>query len=211
MTHDITHHSKARRSTAAWVARVLSGALAFSGVSAMAQDNPSGPYVGAGWGQFNLGIDSLSEAGSAINDIAEADDNAWKIFAGYRVNPYLAFEGAYIDFGGPSDRFDATGSDGNYRVDISGFAPYVIGTIPLGAVELFGKAGYYFYDAEVRVELDSPGPSIRSKSSESDFLYGGGVGLTLAGQLNLRVEYEVVDIDRAESSDAIWLSGSWRF
>jgi hypothetical protein len=215
MRFENTNHFRLNRrsemSTRTITAAVASGVLALTGGAALAQENPSGPYVGAGWGQFNLGIDSLSEAGSAITSIAESDDNAWKVFGGYRINPYLAFEAAYIDFGSPGDRFDATGSDGNYRVDISGFAPYIIGTIPLGPVELFGKAGYYFYDVEVRVDLDSPGPGIRSKSSGRDFLYGGGVGLTIAERLNLRVEYEVVDIDRAEDSDAMWLSASWRF
>jgi hypothetical protein len=35
-----------------------------------------------------------------------------------------------------------TGSSGDYRLRLKGFAPCVIGTLPLGPVELFGKAGY---------------------------------------------------------------------
>src|SRR5689334_18065403 len=93
--------------------------------------NPSGPYVGLGWGQFNLRVDRLDDVGAAINSVTNSDDNSWKAFVGYRFNPYVAIEGAYVDFGRPSDRFDAVGSDGNYRFDISGFAPYVIGTAPL--------------------------------------------------------------------------------
>ncbi len=192
-------------------AAAIGGVAALASGTALADDNPSGPYVGVGWGQFNLGIDNLSEAGSAISSITKSDDNAWKVFGGYRVNPYLAFEAAYIDFGRPSDRFDATGTDGNYRVDLSGFAPYVIGTVPLDPVELFGKIGYYFYDVNVRVDFDAPGPDIDSKHSDSDFLYGGGIGVTLLERLAIRAEYEVVDLDRAPNSDAIWLSGAWRF
>src|SRR5882757_6602686 len=108
------------------------------------EDNPSGPYVGAGWGRFNLDIRNLSDVGTATSDIAKSDDNAWKIFAGWRFIPYLALEAAYINFGKTGDRFQATtasGSNGNYRVDLSGFAPYIIGTLPLGPVELFAKAG----------------------------------------------------------------------
>jgi opacity protein-like surface antigen len=195
----------------ALVIGAAAGALLAATHAARAEDNPSGAYAGAGWGQFNLDIDTLDEVGSSINDIANSDDNAWKVFVGYRINPYIAFEGAYVDFGGPSDRFDASGSDGNYRVDISGFAPYAIGTIPLGPVELFAKVGYYYYDVDVRVDVDDPGPDVESKHSESDFLYGGGIGVTLLDRLHLRVEYEAVDIDRAENSDAMWLSAAWRF
>jgi OOP family OmpA-OmpF porin len=174
-------------------------------------DNPSGFYIGGGWGQFNLDIDDLEEAGSAISDIADSDDNAWKLFVGYRFNPYIALEAAYIDFGAPGDSFDASGTHGNYEVDISGFAPYLIGTIPLGPVELFGKIGYYFYDIDLQIDLDSPGPDIDSSSSESDFVYGAGLGFTIAERLHLRAEYEVVDIEGADDSNAMWLSGAWRF
>jgi opacity protein-like surface antigen len=190
------------------------GALLVGSGTALAadpQDNPSGFYVGAGWGQFNLDIDNVEELGSSISNVAKGDDDAWKIFAGYRVNPYLSFEAAYIDFGAPSNGFDTAGTHGNFTADISGFAPYIIGTLPLGPVELFLKAGYYYYDVDVAVDLDSPGPGFDSSSSENDFLWGGGVGVTVFDHLHLRAEYEAVDIERADKADAIWLSGAWRF
>lgn len=174
-------------------------------------DNPSGPYVGAGWGRFNLDIRNLSDAGTAASDIAKSDDNAWKAFVGYRFTPVISLEAAYIDFGRPNDRFTATGSNGNYRVDLSGFAPYVIGTIPLGPVELFGKVGEYFYNVKTRIDFDNPGPDIDSSHSRTDLLYGGGVGITVLDRLNLRAEYETVDIKNAKNSDAFWLSAAWRF
>ena len=186
-------------------------ALASGAANAAPEDNPSGFYVGGGWGQFNLDIDNAEDLGQSIGDIASSDDNAWKLFAGYRVNPYLAFEAAYIDFGSPGDRIDTSGVHGNYHVDISGFAPYIIGTLPLGPVEIFAKAGYYYYDSDVQIDLDAPGPDIDSSSSGNDFLWGGGIGFTIADHLHLRVEYEAVDVERAENSDAVWLSGAWRF
>jgi opacity protein-like surface antigen len=199
------------RKTIVATAVALMGVAASVSANAAESDNPSGFYVGAGWGQFNLDVDGLDEAGSAIESIVETDSNAWKIFTGYRLNPYLAFEAAYIDFGSANDRFEASGSDGNYEIDVSGFAPYVIGTIPLGPVELFGKVGYYFYDIDVNVDLDAPGPDVDSSHSDSNFLYGGGLGVTLFERLNVRAEYEIIDLDRAPNSDAMWLSASWRF
>lgn len=192
-------------------------ALTLCAIPALAQSantsaNPGGPYIGIGWGQVNLDISNLSDVGTATSNIVKADDNAWKLFAGWRVNPYLAFEAAYIDFGKPSDRFDATGSNGQYEVDLSGFAPTVIGSLPLGNnVELFAKAGSYFYDVNVKVDFDNPGPDLQSSHSRNDFLYGGGIGYTFADTVHLRAEYEVVDLKNAKNSDAIWLTAAWRF
>jgi len=180
--------------------------------TAVAQsDNSSGPYVGAGWGQFNLDINNLDDAGTAASNIAHSNDNAWKLFAGYRFNPYVALEAAYIDFGQPSDRFSTSGSNGNYQADISGFAPAVVGSLPIGPVELFAKIGYYYYDSKLKVDFDSPGPSIESSHRRNDLLYGGGVGLTFFDHLHVRGEYEVIEIKNAKHSDALWLSAAWRF
>ena len=93
---------------------------------------------------------------------------------------------------------------------VSGFAPYVIGTIPLGPVELFGKVGYYFYDVDASVDLDD-GPDFDSTSSEQDLLYGFGVGMTFFERLNARLVYEKIDSGRIDDADALWFSGQWRF
>jgi OmpA-OmpF porin, OOP family len=172
---------------------------------------PSGPYVGAGWGRFDLHLHNLEDAGTAITDITHSGDNdAWKAFVGFRFAPFLSLEAAYVDFGHPNDRFATFGSDGVYHVTMTGFSPAVIGTLPLGPIELFGKAGYYFYDLRTRVDFSS-GPFLESKHSRSDFLYGGGLGLTLFRHLNLRAEYERLDARNATGSDVFWLSPSWRF
>lgn len=208
------HRQFSNKAVKTAVAAVLLGALSAAAQAASpmsADDNPSGAYIGGGWGKFNLNIRNLSDVGSGVSTIAESDDNAWKLFGGYRFNPYFALEAAYIDFGTPSDRFTATGSNGNYRVKLRGFAPYVVGTLPLGPVELFARAGYYFYDNDVRIDFDSPGPDIDSSHSRSDFIYGAGLGFTFFGRLHARAEYETVKIENANSSDALWLSAAWRF
>ena len=179
--------------------------------SAANAENDSGFYVGAGLGQFNVQIDDIDDTDDAIERLDD-DDTAWKLFGGYRINKYISAEVAYIDFGGPADSFDASGSSGDYKVELSGFAPYIIGTLPLGPVELFAKAGYYFYDVDLTVDLDDLGDDvIRSSDSDEDFLYGFGVGATFFDHLHARLEYETVDSDVIDDADAIWLSGAWRF
>jgi len=181
-----------------------------AGVS-YAQENSSGFYLGAGVGQFNVQIDDIDQTDNAIERLDD-DDRAWKAFAGYRINPYIALEAAYIDFGKPNTRSETSGSSGDYRVELNGFAPYVIGTIPLGPVELFGKIGYYFYDVDLRVDIDDPlAPDVDSSESDEDLLYGVGVGMTFLDHLNARLEYERIDSDVLDDADALWLSASWRF
>ena len=180
--------------------------------SAQAQDdNSRGFYVGGGWGQFNVQVDDFDDTDDAIARIDD-DDHAWKLFAGYRFNQNFAIEAAYIDFGGPDDRFSASGSSGDYRVELNGLAPYLIGTLPIGPVELFGKVGYYFYDVDLRADLDDLGGDVfQSNSSGEDLLYGFGVGMTFVERLNARLEYEKIDADEIADADAMWLSASWRF
>ena len=115
---------------------IMAGAMALP----VYAENPSGPYVGGGFGQFNLEIDNLGDAGQSIIDVVKSDDSSWKVFAGWRLNPYLSLEAAYINLGDPNDRFSSAGSDGDYRVKMDGFSPAVVGTLPLGPIELFGRS-----------------------------------------------------------------------
>jgi opacity protein-like surface antigen len=193
------------------VAGASAGSLACSSAFAQEAENDEGFYIGGGVGQFNVQIDDIDQTDEAIESLDD-DDTAWKAFVGWRMNPYFALELAYIDFGGPSDRIDSAGSSGDFRVELSGFAPYVIGTIPLGPVELFGKIGYLFYDVDASVDLDDPTfPDFDSSSSEQDLLYGAGIGMTFFERLNARLEYEKIDSDLIDDADALWFSGQWRF
>ncbi|HWK73231.1 MAG TPA: porin family protein [Povalibacter sp.] len=181
------------------------------GANAARADNERGFYVGAGVGQFNVKIDDIDDADEAIERLDD-DDAAWKIFAGYRFNPYIALEAAYIDFGRPKSRFAASGSSGDFKVSLDGFAPYLIGSLPLGPVEVFAKVGYYYYDVKTSIDLDDLGGNVfRSKKSDQDFLYGAGVGMTFFDHLHARLEYEKIEADQLDDADALWLSGAWRF
>jgi opacity protein-like surface antigen len=176
-------------------------ALAMLGVTPVFAQNDSGLYVGAGVGQFNVKIDNVEDVGQTLGNF-DSDDTVWKIFAGWRFNKYLGAELNYIDLGKPNDTVN------NVRVEaeINGVAPYLVGTFPLGPVELFARVGYYFYDIKVSAE------SIRSlDDSNEDFVYGAGVGITLFEHLHARLEYEIIDVSELDDSDALWLSGAWRF
>src|SRR4051812_49275200 len=104
---------------------VMLGALACgamaTGVYAQEQQETSGFYVGAGAGQFNAGIDDVNDVDDAINSWDESD-TAYKIFGGYRLNRFLAFELDYINLGKPSG---AVVPGFNVDKSVDGWAPYV--------------------------------------------------------------------------------------
>lgn len=192
---------------------ILAGALFAAALStaAMADDNPTGFYVGGGFGRFNLDIDSPADFGSGISSAVNDNDNSYKLFAGYRFMPFLALEAAYVNLGEPGDAISSSGSNGRYSLKADGFAPSVIGTIPIGPVELSGKVGYYYYDVDVRTNLNTSGSQFVTGHSRNDFFYGAGLGITVLNHLNLKVEYERLDLKNYDNSDVVWASAAWRF
>ena len=105
-----------------------------------------------------------------------------------------------------------TGANGNYHIHMDGWSPTAIGTLPLGPVEVFAEAGYLFYNVNVTANYTAPGTeTVESSHSRSDFLYGGGLGFTLFNHLNIRGEYQELNLSQYHNSNALWLSGAWRF
>jgi opacity protein-like surface antigen len=189
-------------------------ALGMSHPAAADEPDPSGFYLGAGFGQFDVKIDNLDAAGEVLRNL-DADDAAWKLAVGWRFNPFIALEADYIDLGSPRGDFNATGSSGKYEVAFAGFAANVIGSIPIGIFELSGKLGYYWHDADLHVDFNNLGPNngnVFSGSSNGEAVtYGVGAGVTFLGHLNTKIEYEYYDIDDIDDAYALWLTGAWRF
>jgi len=172
----------------------------------------SGPYVGAAAGRFDLKLDDFDDVGTAVHDITHSTHDSYRVDVGWRFAPFFALEADYVNFGDSHDSFVGSGSDGDYRLHLSGFAPFVVGTLPLGPIEVFAKGGYLFYNTNLTVDFHAPPDDVlQSSHSRSDFIYGGGLGLTLIGHLNLNAEYDRIRIVNARDSDALWLGAAWRF
>lgn len=180
----------------AWIAAVTLAALGVSS-PALADEN-SGLYVGVGLGDFSNEIDSLDD----VDIDFDADDDASRIFAGWRFNRFFALQLDYSDLGETNQAINLL----NVSADTTALAPSLVGTLPLGPVELFAKAGIAFYDLEISLDND-----VVFDESGNDVVYGAGVGFTLLDRLSLRLEYEVYDISEFADSEAVWLTAHWRF
>jgi OOP family OmpA-OmpF porin len=170
-----------------------------------AGDNPQGFYFGGGIGDFSSSVDeidsldSIDDAGIDFSD----GDNAMKVFGGWAFNRFFAVQGDFVDFGESSG---AVSPSVRGSSDVQGLAPSIVGTIPIGPIELFGRVGMMFYD----VDLNLGGGRLVDESGE-DLVWGAGLGIDVLDRLNLRLEYEEIDIERLDESDAVWLTAAWKF
>jgi OOP family OmpA-OmpF porin len=170
-------------------------------------DEEAGWYLGGGVGQFNAQIDDVDDVDATVDDWDD-DDTAYKVFGGYRLNRVLAFELDYINLGEPSG---AVVPGFNVDASVDGFAPYVVATIPLGNwFEIYGRLGYYFYDATVGVENELDDRVEFDEESE-DLIYGAGIGANIGERLNIRFEYEKFDLEGLDDADSLWLTAALKF
>jgi hypothetical protein len=197
--------------------RSLIAAVAVLGYAVTAtagEKNDTGAYIGAGLGEFDVSIDNIEGVTDVVGNL-DSDDSAWKVFFGWRFNPYFSLEADYIDLGTPRGDWDASGSSGDYSVKMSGFAAYAIGTLPLGIFELSGKVGYYFHDLTIDVDLNNIGSGngnvVESDNNGEAWVYGVGAGVTFIDHINVKLEYELMDIEELNDAYALWLTGAWRF
>ena len=200
----------------------LAAALAFAAGTARAADsdsrnnsndrgdqrhepNRAGFYLGAGLGDFSTQIDDISNVDNANLDFDTSED-AFKLVAGGRFNRFFAVQLDQYDFGRSSVATNLL----NASADTKGTAASVVGTLPLGPIELFARAGEIWYD----VNLDVSGSNVNSSSVSSsghDSVYSAGIGFTVAKRLNLKAEYERINISDFSDANAVWLSAAWRF
>lgn len=168
------------------------------------RDEP-GFYLGGGVGEYNVTIDDFDDVTTAVERY-DSDDTAWKAIAGWNLNRFFALEVAYVNLGSPEDEI-IPGTVAETETD--GYAPYVVGTLPVGIFDFFAKAGYYLYETNTRV-TSSLGTAHASQSGD-DFTWSLGAGVTFLKTFNLRLEYEQFDFQNTSDSNALWLTGTFRF
>jgi hypothetical protein len=177
-------------------------ALGLIAGTAFAQnDNTDGFYVGAGYGDYSVEISDVDDIVDVASDLDE-DQSVSKYFAGWRFTKFIGIQADYYDLGGASGVLRGQ----TVSSDLDGYGVSVVGTLPIGFVELFARAGLLWYDLEV-----DRGVTTEIDASSEDAVYSAGVGFTVLERLNIQLEYEVIDINELDTSDAVWLNASWRF
>jgi outer membrane immunogenic protein len=159
----------------------------------------SGAYIGGSIGTAGVSIDD------DFGENFDEDDSAFKIYGGYAFDlPVVDFgiELGYFDLGQPAGVID----DGLAEISVSGYEVFGLIGFNLGPVGIFGKAGLAAWDADILIE------AIGDDFSEdgSDPAYGVGLRF-MVGSLEIRGEYEVIDISEADDVYMATVGLVWRF
>jgi hypothetical protein len=178
------------------VVSAVAGALLFAATPvAFAADN--GIYLGGSVGQSGVEIDESFEG---ENFSFDTDSTAFKVIAGWRFLDWLAVEGNYVDLGSGDD----TVADTKIESDIDGLSVSAVGFLPVGPVDLFARVGAINWDAEVSALGES------FSDDGTDLTYGVGAQFRV-WSLSIRAEYEMFDIDAADTVDMLSLGVTWTF
>ncbi len=106
---------------------------------------------------------------------------AYKAYAGYRLAQFLGIEGGYRNLGKVKD----TILDTEFESNTKGFDVFATGTLNLATVDVFAKAGYFFWNTEVSASAGE----ISIEDDDKDFAWGVGAALSL-GNFKVRAEWE---------------------
>jgi hypothetical protein len=143
----------------------------------------TGLYVGAGYVRAQV-----NNVFGTTDYNFRIDDNAYKVIVGFRPIPPFAVEANYVNLGHQSSALLGGGYYPFRHADSRAFDIAGVGLLPLGPVDLFGKAG----GARWTLSADTPGPNntlFALNRSGTSFLWGAGVQGHW-GPLGARLEYE---------------------
>ena len=179
--------------------RTLSGLfLAAILIPSLAQAD-TGLYLGA-----SVGSSHLDDDFSGFN--IDQDATAYRFVGGIQLNDFLGIEAGYHNFGDFTETINIGGLSSRAELTADGWT--LGGTLGLPLSEqffLFGRAGVFFWDADVELN----GFSINVPEDENPY-YGAGAGFDITPNFSLVgdwTRYELDDID----SDVISIGFQYRF
>lgn len=169
--------------------------LALSSNALAADPQLRGFYIGGGFGKANV---ELEDSESTLD--FEGDDTGYKVIAGYRIIDWVAVEANYTHYGEPTDRLLGI----NLEAEFNSFSVSALGMLPLGAFDLFGRAGIARWEGELRAT--DFGIS-QGGDDNYDPLFGLGAQMRF-GNVAIRAEWEALllgfdddDDDEADGDD----------
>ena len=146
----------------------------------------SGFYMGAGVGR----AEQRDFCAAIVGGTCDAKDLTWNLFAGYQFNRYFAVEGGYVDFGkATASGFTVGGGlPAAITTKSKAFEALAVLGVPLNdAFSLYGKLGFFYYDADGV----GSGASFGSTSdSGTELTYGLGAEYNITRNVSARFEWQ---------------------
>jgi hypothetical protein len=142
----------------------------------------TGLYVGAGYVRAQVN-DVFGYTGYGF----KIDDNAWKAIVGFRLAPPFAVEANYVNLGHQSQGL-LGGNNSSGHADARAFDIFGVGLLPLGPVDIYGKAGGARWT--LSGNLQGPNSTLFALDRNgTSFVWGAGIQAHW-GPIGARLEYE---------------------
>lgn len=193
-------------------ASFASTALLAAAPSAFAAPNADGLYLGIGTGFSSLendddDVDNFISNGAEDFDLDDDEDNVFKGFVGYEINPYFATEIFYADLG--RTRLKGN-SDANTDLESDAYGASLVGQLPITSwFTAFAKAGVAKWETDVDGNLGGASVDLEDQDG-TDPVYGVGAQFNFDPFL-VRTEYEHYDFDSDYKIDTFTASAGFRF
>jgi len=139
------------------------------------------PYIGGSIGAsfWDTSVENVTGDDFKL----DGEEFAWKIFGGLRTMNFLSVEGGYARFG----KIQNTAGIVDLESKTTGWDLFAVGTLTVGPVDVFGKAGILWWRSDQKIE-DDP-----FDLTGNDFMWGLGGALRFGG-LGVRAEFERVEM-----------------
>jgi opacity protein-like surface antigen len=210
----------------------LLASLVLVAAPAMAAED-SGFYVGASVGIGSYSINdgkvsnafesrfaehniTLSTGSSQVND----DATTWQAIVGYRILPYLAVEGSWLDLAGATYKGEGVARFGASTAvlpvttrgewNASGFPLTALGILPIGDTwEVFLRAGVFIGNVDMKLKVETQDGAQQghdnTSQSSTQFIGGAGVNANFLDNWTARFEWEAMpSIGNDKTGSANW-------
>ena len=123
----------------------------------------------------------------------DADDTGYKVIVGYRIIDWVAVELSYSNYGDPVDSFFGVDTEASYDAKSAS----VLGMLPLGNFDLFGRLGFARLDAK----FTAVGFGVSDSQESTEPVFGLGAQYRPASNFAIRLEWEGVLLDASNDDD----------
>lgn len=190
---------------------IVGAVLASAALSASAQQplEPRG-YIGASYGVSRYDVDGCGSTGGFSCD---ESGKAWRVHAGYQFLPWLAIEGAYLNFGEAelpgvllNPPVGTTSLPTLSDLRTNAYVLSAVGRVPVGPAAFFAKLGYGAVTAKFsgnsRVQDNTTGAitffNSQARETDGKFVYGLGASVDFGAAWRARFDW-----DRTKAKDNI--------
>lgn len=157
-------------------------------------------YIGASIG--NTWQSATLDADEVIDEVTKIDENStgWKIFGGFQSESIFGIEGGYRDLGEIKSTVDSY----EFKTSSSGWDIQAMAHLKVAIVDLFAKAGAFFWSTDASISKYS------DDESGTDFIWGLGAGITL-GPIGVRLEWEAMEVSELDNLSMLSLGATLGF